>query len=111
MKRFDETPKHPSLNLAYTITLPTASVAKTLGTGRVDHKIVGDLERKVSKYKTRIEPWSLFAGRKGRPDIQKLVWAPYLSTILSEQGLRLRTKSISPAKRIRIQVKFMLSTR
>jgi hypothetical protein len=67
----DETPNHPSLNLTYTITLPTASVAKTLGTGRVDHKIVGDLGKKVQNTKLGLSLGVLFAGRKGKPGYTK----------------------------------------
>lgn len=67
----DEMPKHPSLNLTYTITLPSASVAKTLGTGRVDHKIMGDLGKKVQDTKLGLSLGVLFAGRKGKPGYTK----------------------------------------
>jgi len=63
----DETAKHPSLSLSYSITLPTASVAKTLGTGRVDHKIIGDVGKKVNDTKLGLSLGYLFAGRKGKP--------------------------------------------
>jgi|GEM_PF-2031336 len=67
----DETPKHPSLSLSYSITLPTASKAKTLGTGRIDHKIIGDLGKKVNDTKLGLSLGYLFAGRKDKPGYTK----------------------------------------
>ncbi len=41
--------KHPALAFAYYVTLPAASEAKMLGTGRVDHRVVGLLSKKVGE--------------------------------------------------------------
>jgi Putative MetA-pathway of phenol degradation len=43
----EDTRQHPSLAFAYFVKLPLASEAKGLGSGRVDHKIVGLMSRKV----------------------------------------------------------------
>jgi hypothetical protein len=42
-----DTKQHPSLAFAYFIKLPLASEEKGLGTGRVDHKIIALMSRKV----------------------------------------------------------------
>ena len=43
----EDTKQHPSLAFAYFVKLPLASEVKGLGTGRVDHKIIGLMSRKV----------------------------------------------------------------
>lgn len=67
----DDNEKHPSLSFSYSITLPTASVAKTLGTGRVDHKIIGDVGKKVGDTSLGLSLGYLFAGRKGQSGFSK----------------------------------------
>src|SRR5713226_990586 len=67
----DDNKKHPSVSFSYSITLPTASVAKTLGSGRVDHKIIGDLGKKVGDTSLGLSLGYLFAGRKGQPGFSK----------------------------------------
>ena len=66
-----DTEKHPSLTLTYSITLPTASVAKTLGTGRVDHKILADIGKTVRATQLTLSLGYLFAGRKNLPGFSK----------------------------------------
>jgi hypothetical protein len=44
---FEDTKQHPSLAFAYFVKLPLASEVNGLGTGRVDHKIIGLMSRKV----------------------------------------------------------------
>jgi hypothetical protein len=67
----DDNKKHPSVSFSYSITLPTASVAKTLGSGRVDHKIIGDVGKKVGKTSLGLSLGYLFAGRKGQSGFSK----------------------------------------
>ena len=67
----DETDKRPSLSLSYSITLPTASVSKTLGSGRVDHKLIGDFGKTVNGTKLGLSLGYLFAGRKAKPGFSK----------------------------------------
>jgi hypothetical protein len=43
----EDTKQHPSLAFAYFVKLPLASEVKGLGTGRVDHKIIGLISRHV----------------------------------------------------------------
>jgi hypothetical protein len=43
----EDTKRHPSLAFAYVVKLPWASEVKGLGTGRIDHKIIGLMSRKV----------------------------------------------------------------
>lgn len=45
---FAETTQHPALAFAYYIKLPSASEQKGLGTGRIDHRIVALMSKKVS---------------------------------------------------------------
>ena len=59
-------PEKPTLNFTYSITLPTASVAKALGTGRVDHKIIGDMGKKVRDTQLGLSLGYLFSGRKDK---------------------------------------------
>ena len=44
-----DTERHPALAFAYYVKLPTASEEKELGTGRVDHKVVVLLSKKVGQ--------------------------------------------------------------
>jgi hypothetical protein len=44
-----DTEQHPALAFAYYINLPTASKEKGLGTGRVDHKVVLLLSKKIGQ--------------------------------------------------------------
>jgi outer membrane putative beta-barrel porin/alpha-amylase len=67
----DDNKKHPSVSFSYSITLPTASVAKTLGSGRVDHKIIGDVGKKVGNTSLGLSLGYLFAGRKGQSGFSK----------------------------------------
>jgi hypothetical protein len=63
--------RHLTVSFSYSVTLPTASVAKTLGTGRVDHKIIGDIGKKVGDTQLGLSLGYLFAGRKGKPGFSK----------------------------------------
>jgi hypothetical protein len=59
-----ETPNHPALAFAYYIKLPSASVAKNLGTGRVDHSFITLVSKKVSKTTVDFNAFYLLAGRQ-----------------------------------------------
>lgn len=59
-----ETPDHPALAFAYYIKLPSASVAKNLGTGRVDHSFITLVSKKVSKTTIDFNAIYLLAGRQ-----------------------------------------------
>lgn len=68
----------PTVRLAYSITLPTANVAKGLGTGRVDHKILGTIVRRVREDDTNkrnqigIDLGMSFQGRQGQSGFKKV---------------------------------------
>ncbi|MGI8656769.1 MAG: transporter [Pyrinomonadaceae bacterium] len=59
-----ETPDHPALAFAYYIKLPSASVAKNLGTGRVDHSFITLVSKKVSKTTIDFNAIYLLTGRQ-----------------------------------------------
>jgi hypothetical protein len=59
-----ETEAHPALAFAYYAKLPSASHAKGLGTGRVDHKIVLLLSRKIGETDVDFNSAYLIVGRE-----------------------------------------------
>jgi hypothetical protein len=59
-----DTKQHPSLAFAYFVKLPLASEVKGLGTGRVDHKIIGLMSRKVGATDIDFNAALLVNGRK-----------------------------------------------
>ena len=61
-----ETPDHPALAFAYYIKLPSASVAKNLGTGRVDHSLITLVSKKISKTTIDFNAIYLLAGRQNQ---------------------------------------------
>jgi Putative MetA-pathway of phenol degradation len=60
-----DTAAHPALAFAYYAKLPSASTEKGLGTGRVDHKIVLLLSRKIGKTDLDFNGAYLIVGREG----------------------------------------------
>src|SRR3954468_20415304 len=60
-----ETEKHPSLALAYYFKLPTASVEKGLGSGRVDHKIIALVSKTIGQTDIDFNAAYLIDGREG----------------------------------------------
>lgn len=60
-----DTEKHPALAFAYYAKLPTASTEKGLGTGRVDHKIILLLSKKIGKTDVDFNGAYLIVGREG----------------------------------------------
>lgn len=59
-----DTEKHPALAFAYYVKLPSASEEKGLGTGRVDHKLVVLLSRKLGQVDMDLNGAVLFVGRE-----------------------------------------------
>jgi Putative MetA-pathway of phenol degradation len=59
-----DTEKHPALAFAYYAKLPTASTAKGLGTGRVDHKIITLLSKKFGETDMDFNAAYLIVGRE-----------------------------------------------
>jgi len=59
-----QTPDRPALAFAYYIKLPSASVAKNLGTGRVDHSFIALVSKKISKTTVDFNAIYLLAGRQ-----------------------------------------------
>jgi hypothetical protein len=59
------------LSFSYTVTFPTASVEKTLGSGRLDHKIMGDLSKTVKDTTLGLSLGYLFTGIKGESGFLK----------------------------------------
>lgn len=60
-----ETEEHPALAFAYYAKLPSASTAKGLGTGRVDHKILLLLSKKIGETDVDFNSAYLIVGREG----------------------------------------------
>src|SRR5215210_7056 len=60
-----DTEKHPALAFAYYIKLPSADEEKGLGTGRVDHKFITLLSRKLGQVDMDLNGAVLFVGREG----------------------------------------------
>ena len=60
-----DTEKHPALAFAYYIKLPSADEEKGLGTGRVDHKFVTLISRKLGQVDMDLNGAVLFVGREG----------------------------------------------
>lgn len=60
-----ETERHPALAFAYYVKLPSASEAKNLGTGCVDHKILALLSRKLGPVDVDLNGAYLIVGREG----------------------------------------------
>lgn len=58
-----ENKTRPGIALAYYIKLPTASVEKNLGTGRVDHNFIGLFSKKIDKTTIDFNAIYLLAGR------------------------------------------------
>jgi outer membrane putative beta-barrel porin/alpha-amylase len=61
-----ESHSRPGIAFAYYIKLPTASSAKGLGTGRVDHNFIGFVSKKIGKTTVDFNAIYLLAGRQGR---------------------------------------------
>jgi outer membrane putative beta-barrel porin/alpha-amylase len=61
-----ETHSRPGVAFAYYIKLPTASSAKGLGTGRVDHNFIGFFSKKIGQATVDFNAVYLLAGRQGR---------------------------------------------
>jgi Putative MetA-pathway of phenol degradation len=59
-----DTEQHPALAFAYYIKLPSASESKGLGTGRVDHKLVTLLSKKVGETDIDFNAAYLIVGRE-----------------------------------------------
>jgi hypothetical protein len=59
-----DTEQHPALAFAYYIKLPSASESKGLGTGRVDHKIVTLISKKVGETDIDFNAAYLIVGRE-----------------------------------------------
>jgi hypothetical protein len=62
----EDTKQHPSLAFAYFAKLPLASEVKGLGTGRVDHKFIGLMSRKVGATDIDFNAALLVNGRERR---------------------------------------------
>lgn len=62
-----DTEEHPALAFAYYVKLPSASAAKELGTGRVDHKIVLLLSKKFGETDVDFNGAYLLVGREMEP--------------------------------------------
>ncbi|HEX8493974.1 MAG TPA: transporter [Pyrinomonadaceae bacterium] len=60
-----DTEEHPALAFAYYAKLPSASAAKGLGTGRVDHKIILLLSKKIGETDIDFNGAYLIVGREG----------------------------------------------
>jgi hypothetical protein len=60
-----DTEKHPALSFAYYCKLPSASAEKMLGSGRVDHKIIALLSRKLGQTDMDFNAAYLVVGREG----------------------------------------------
>lgn len=60
-----DTEKHPALAFAYYIKLPSASEEKGLGTGRVDHKFIALISRKLGQVDMDLNGAILFVSREG----------------------------------------------
>ena len=58
-----ESKSRPGIALAYYIKLPTASSAKNLGTGRVDHNFIGLVSKKIGETTVDFNVIYLLAGR------------------------------------------------
>ena len=58
-----ETKSHPGVAFAYYVKLPTASAAKGLGTGRVDHFLIALVSKNISKTTFDFNAVYLLAGR------------------------------------------------
>ncbi|HEV2912800.1 MAG TPA: transporter [Pyrinomonadaceae bacterium] len=59
-----DTEQHPALAFAYYIKLPSASEEKNLGTGRVDHKIVALISKKLGQVDMDLNGAYLIVGRE-----------------------------------------------
>ncbi len=59
-----DTEKHPALAFAYYAKLPTASERKGLGTGRVDHKVVALVSKKLGQVDLDFNTAVLIVGRE-----------------------------------------------
>jgi hypothetical protein len=59
-----DTEKHPALAFAYYVKLPTANEEKNLGTGRVDHRIVLLLSKKLGAIDMDLNGAYLIVGRE-----------------------------------------------
>lgn len=64
-----ESASHPGIAFAYYIKLPTASSAKGLGTGRVDHNFIGFVSKKIGQTTLDFNAIYLLAGRPGKPGL------------------------------------------
>jgi hypothetical protein len=62
-----DTSQHPALAFGYLVKLPTASQQKGLGTGRVDHKIILLLSKKLGEVDMDINGAYLIVGREDEP--------------------------------------------
>ncbi|HEX8653521.1 MAG TPA: transporter [Pyrinomonadaceae bacterium] len=62
-----DTEKHPAFALAYYVKLPTASEEKGLGTGRVDHKVIALLSKKLGQTDMDFTAAALVVGREDAP--------------------------------------------
>jgi Putative MetA-pathway of phenol degradation len=60
-----ETEEHPALAFAYYFKLPTASEAKGLGSGRVDHKIIALVSKTINQTDIDFNAAYLIVGREG----------------------------------------------
>lgn len=60
-----ETEEHPALAFAYYFKLPTASEAKGLGSGRVDHKIIVLVSKTIKQTDIDFNAAYLIVGREG----------------------------------------------
>ena len=60
----EETERRPALAFAYYVKLPSASEVKGLGSGRVDHRVVGLLSRKFGETDVDLNLSYLNAGRE-----------------------------------------------
>src|SRR2546427_6515215 len=58
-----ENESRPSVSFAYYVKLPTASRAKGLGTGRVDHNFIGYISKKIGGTTVDFKAHYLLAGR------------------------------------------------
>ncbi|MBZ5553412.1 MAG: transporter [Acidobacteriia bacterium] len=61
-----ESHSRPGIAFAYYLKLPTASSAKGLGTGRVDHNFIGFVSKKIGNTTLDFNAVYLLAGRQGR---------------------------------------------
>jgi hypothetical protein len=64
-----ESHSRPGIAFAYYIKLPTASSAKGLGTGRVDHNFIGYISKKIGDATVDFNAIYLLAGRPGKPGL------------------------------------------